>query len=102
MKTIVINLYQFAELNEAAKALAICEHGAFLLSIGQEVEQANGELETEYSDTIEDAEVIESIEANEYLFFKNGEMASVTHFTGKHPRTGQTELKLHGETYNVI
>lgn len=101
MKTVIINLYSLSELSEEAKSKAIAEHASLLLSQGDEMENEAGELETIYRDDIEDSEVIESIEANEYLFFKNGDMARCTNFTGTHKRTGETALFLHGEEYLV-
>ena len=101
MKTVSINLYNFAELSETAKEKAIFEHETFLLSIGQEVENENGEMVTEYPETIDRADVIENIEANEYFFFANGELAAVTKYVGKHPKAGQTELKFAGEIYTI-
>lgn len=43
-----------------------------------------------------DADIIESIEINEYYFFANGEMANVTKFVGNHPKSGTTELNFAG------
>ena len=101
MKTVSINLYSFNELSNEAKEKAIFEHADFLQSIGQEVENEAGELVTEYADEIDRAEVIDSIECNEYLFFADGDMAHCVTYTGKHPRTGETEFKFHGQTITI-
>ena len=48
-----------------------------------------------------DEGVIDSIEANEYLFFENGEIANVTYYCGKHPLAGETHLKMAGHDYKI-
>lgn len=101
MKTAKINLYNFSELSEEAKQKAISEHEDFLLSIGQQEENEQGQLVTVYAETMEESEVIESIEANEYLFFADGDMAQYTTYTGKHKKAGQSELKFAGEIYSI-
>jgi len=102
MKKATINLYEYSELNSKAKERAISEHEAFLLSIGNEFENENGELVREYPNEIDIIGVIESIEINEYLFYSDGELASVTHYCGKHPKAGIIELKLGSDIYSVI
>ena len=101
MKTAKINLYNFSELSERARQKAISEHEYFLLTIGQEEENEQGELVTVYAESIEESAVIESIEINEYLFFANGDMAQYTTYTGKHEKAGQSELKFAGEIYSI-
>jgi len=101
MKKVTINIYEYSELNSKAKERAISEHEAFLLSIGNEFENENGEIVREYPNEIELTEVIDSIEANEYLFYSDGDLANVTHYCGKHPKSGITELKLGTEIYQV-
>lgn len=97
MKTIKINLYTFAELSEEARKEAINDAIIFLDSEPEEYEDENGEMKSEYIDhTEEDAE--DFINANEYLFFKNGEQAHTITYCGNHPRKGESELKLFGET----
>jgi len=97
-----INLYQFEELNEEAKEKAISEHEGFLLSVGQQVENENGELVTEYSEEIERETVIESILINEYYFFNDGELAWICHYVDNHPtKAGITEFKFHGQTIEI-
>ena len=97
MKTAKINLYQFSELSEEAKQKAIFEHENFLLSIGIEQEDEEGETAIEYPEEITDSEVIESIEANEYYFFASGELADVVQYCGEHPESGKTEFNFYGE-----
>lgn len=55
-------------------------------------------LQNEYEYLISDEAIKEILIINEYLYFKSGEMAHVTQYTGKHERAGETEVKIHGET----
>ena len=100
MKSVQINLYSFAELSEKAKQFAINEHGDFLESLGNDLEDENGEIYRDYSRPT-DADIIEGIEANSYLYFANGEMASITHYCGGHAKAGITEFKFHGEIIDI-
>lgn len=87
MKTVTINLYSFNELNEDAKELAIQEHANFLVNandFGSVDELGQTEEFTE-------DEVIENIEANDYLFYYDGELAHCTTYT----KTGITEFHFH-------
>lgn len=43
----------------------------------------------------------ETIEANEYFFFADGELANCTTYTGQHEKAGTTELNFHGEIYEL-
>lgn len=100
MKTATINLYQFNELSNEAKENAITGHENFLLSIGQEEENEDGQLVTVYYDEIDRGDVVNSIEANEYYFFADGEMAHCTTYTGGE-KTGTTEFKFKGTTQTI-
>ena len=98
MKTVSINLYSFSELNDAAKNRAIDEHRDFMQSLPDQYLDEHGELVFEYADyTI--AEVIDSIEANKYLFFADGTLADTVQYVGKHPKVGISELTFYGEIY---
>lgn len=92
-----ISLYSFAELSEQAKRKAISEHEDFLLSVGEESENEDGEMVTEYPEEIEESVVIEHIEINEYLFFEDGNLAHCVTYTGGHKKAGTTELFFHGQ-----
>ena len=92
MKKVTINLYEFNELNEKAKTLAISEHYDFLCSIGQWDEENDNEA---------DECIKENIEANDYLFYSDGELADVTQYCGKHEKAGLIELKLGNDIYQV-
>lgn len=98
MRTIKINLYRFEELIEEAKERAINEALNFLDSEPVEYETENGEMKSEYLDHTEE-EAEDFIKANEYLFFADGEQAHTITYCGTHPRTGESELNLFGETY---
>ena len=100
MKTIKINLYRFEELIEEAKERAINEALNFLDSEPVEYETESGEMKSEYFDHTEE-EAEDFINANEYLFFANGEQANTITYCGAHPRAGESELKLFGETFKL-
>lgn len=100
MKQVTINLYSFAELSEQAKERAISEHGIFLDSLPLEYEDESGKFKVEYHEHSEE-EIIDSINANEYIFFADGEIASCVTYTGGHPKAGKTELKFAGEIYTL-
>ena len=100
MITVKINLYKFSELCEVSKTNAIISHGEFLSSIPMEFEDEDGEMVEEYEEHSK-KDIIESIEMNDYIFFYNGNLAPCTTYTGKHEKSGITELKLHGEIYEI-
>ncbi len=102
MRTIRIKLYKFDELSEAAKKLAINDHANFMSNMPEEFENEEGEMEEEYVDyTDNDADVIDNIKANEYIFFQDGKLAHCTTYTGKHIKAGKTEFHFHGKTYDI-
>ncbi len=90
MQKAIIKLYEIQELGEKAKRKAIEEHRTFLLSVmckddfitgdpaydtPEEVEKA---FAAEYSYyLLNDTPIIENIEANEYLFYKSGDLANL-------------------------
>jgi len=100
MKTATIKIYEFKELGNISKDSAIMEHGIFLDSLPVEFEDENGNLKEEYIEHTEN-DIIESIEANEYLFFYDGSMASCVTYCGQHPKKGVTELNFKGEIYTL-
>ena len=100
MKTVSINLYSFSELNDNAKNRAIDEHRDFMQSIPHEYQNEHGELVFECTKYTK-AEVIDNIEANEYLFFANGILADTVKYVGKHPKAGTSELNFFGEIYTL-
>lgn len=116
MKTanIAINLYSFEELSEKAQNRAIREHRDFLLSVMQPEdfisgdseydtpEQLSEQYDNEYNYVLSnDAPVVESIEANEYLFYADGAIANCTTYCGNHPLSGMTVLRVFGKEYRI-
>ena len=97
MTQVKISLYSFAELSDKAKQRAINEHMNFLLSEGYQEENEAGEFVTVYRNEMEEDEVIENIELNEYLFFEDGKLAHCVTYTGGHEKAGTTELFFHGQ-----
>lgn len=100
MKQALINLYQFSELSEESKKIAIETHKDFLDNHPQDFEEEDGKIELIYVEHTEE-EVIESIEINDYYFFKDGEMADVVKYTGQHPKSGIVELVFHGQIIEI-
>lgn len=93
---IEIELYEYDELNEKAKEKAFEEHQDFLSEIVEDWKNIlllNGE---EFKSYIDD-----SIKANAYLFFENGEMANTTTYTDNHEKAGTRELNFHGVFYKI-
>lgn len=92
MKQVTIDLYLFSELDKEARQKAISDHIVFMEQSRQEWEK-DDEFTPEYAE--------ENIEINEYLFFKDGELAHCTTYTGGHEKTGITEFHFHGRDYNI-
>lgn len=112
MIDITIHVYTFAELDEKAKRNAIEEHRSFLLDvlipdyIDGVTDWNDPEKMDIYNQEYEhiqdhDDPVIESIESNEYLFYRNGDFCNAVTYTERHPRAGQTDITIHGETFTI-
>ena len=97
---ITIKLYPFSELNEKAKRKAIEAHREFELNIIELNDFENGIIEYDYYAT-NDEPIIESIEANDYLFFENGELAHTVRYCGNHPLAGETHFIYNGTDYVI-
>ena len=90
MKTITIevDLYEYDELTHESQIKAINEHGDFLNQIGDEPPT--------------EEEVIESIKINEYLFYKDGDLAHMCQYSEDHPtKPGVLEFIFQDKTYLV-
>ena len=111
---ITIKLYSFSELGEKAKRKAIEEHRAFMLSLMALDDFITGiaeydtpeELQKTYKAQYDyylmnDEPIIENIEANDYLFFENGELAHIVHYCGNHPLAGETHFIFNGKDYII-
>lgn len=103
MKTVTLNLLSISELNKEAKNIAIEQHRDFLVESYRDdmFDDSFNMTRSKYTKSLTKQEVIEDIEANEYLYFPNGEMANITYYCGKHEKAGQTELKLFGAIYSI-
>lgn len=86
--TKIIGIYKFDELNNDAKAKAIDDHRTFLLSIMEVNDFISGDPNYDTPESLQDMydieydyisfndePVIESIEANDYDFYENGDIA---------------------------
>lgn len=98
MLQVTINLYSFRDLSKDVQQLVIEYHRNFLESMPVSIEDENGNLVDEF-EQYTDEDTIDAIEANGYIYFKDGELASCTTYTGKHKKSGITEFRLHGDTY---
>lgn len=111
---ITVNLYSFDELSEDAKQYAIDDHRRFLLDIMRPEDFISGDPEYDTPEMLRDAynseydyyeknddPIIESIEANEYLFYKSGELAHTTYFYAG-PREGEEVLHYQGKEYRIV
>lgn len=109
-----ITLYQLNELDEKARGKAIEEHRHFQLERMQPEDFISGDPEYDTPEKLketyaaeynyylfEDEPIIENIEANEYLYFADGSMASVTQYCGKHPLSGKTFFTFQGVEYDI-
>lgn len=70
----------------------------FLKSI---LENYHKTLASEYDYRTGEEAIKEAIEANEYLFLENGELAHCTFYTGRHPKAGKEEFHLNGMTFDI-
>lgn len=100
MKQVLINLYEIHELTPKAKERAISDHFNFMCAVGQEVEDDNGGMYTDYSEP-DETEVLDSIEANEYMFYADGDIARCCRYVGEHPKSGTTELIIGTDIYII-
>lgn len=111
---ITIKLYSFSELNEKAKRKAIEAHREFELSIMAPDDFVSGiaeydtpeELQKTYEAEFDyyamnDEPIIENIEANDYLFYENGELAHIVRYCGEHPLSGETHFIFKGADYII-
>jgi hypothetical protein len=97
MQTKVVNLYSFDELSEKAKEKAICDHIEFeIYEIGMREDDEEMNPYWEYAQQMERMQtpwflgqliyekakdmIIDTIKANEYLFFENGELIPVNYY----------------------
>ena len=103
MKKIAINLYELRELSKEAQNRAIAAHKEFMIDTYSDgdFDESFNMTRSKYAKSLIKGDVIENIEANNYLYFANGELASVVEYCGGHPKAGKTEFALNGETYTI-
>ena len=113
IQTIIdLNLYSIDELSGNAKQKAIEDHRTFLLYdmrpedfiSGDPTYDTPDELEKAYNSEYEyysmnDEPIIDSIQANDYLFFIDGSMANVTYHIDKAHNVTKRVLKLFNRNY---
>ncbi len=111
---ITIKLYPFSELSEKAKRKAIEDYREFELSIMRPENFITGIAEYDTPEELQkvyeaqydyyamnDEPIIEIIEANDYLFFENGELAHTIRYCGAHPLSGETHFIFSGVGYLI-
>lgn len=100
MKNIKIDiaLYEFSELDHIARTFALDDMRDFMDSIPLEYENDKGEMISEYVQR-SDAEIIDTIEINEYLYFSDGVQANIIRYVDNHPLAGLSILTLNGQKY---
>jgi len=98
-----ITLYKYEELSPSAQKSVFRKHKEFLVNTYSDdmFDKSYNMTRKKYIKSLTKEEIIENIKINEYLFFKNGKMANVTHFTGKHERSGETIVEYEGEEYSL-
>lgn len=110
---IPMTLYSLDELSEDARQTAIEEHRRFLLDIMRPEDFISGDPEYDTPEQLQEAyesefdyysysddPIVESIEANEYLFFESGELAHAVEYTGGSKR-GQIWFKYQGRDIRI-
>lgn len=111
MKNFTITLYNFNELETDARRRAIEEHRDFMLYTlapsdfisGDPEHDTPEELNAVYNSEYEyilnnDEPITESIEANEYLFYCNGELANTCTYTAGELKN-KTKFVCHGQVF---
>jgi len=111
---ITIKLFSFSELSEKAREKAIEHHRKFWLSVMQPSDFISGEPEYDTPEQLQktyeadfdyyaenDEPIIEIIEANDYLFFENGEQAHIVCYCGDHPLAGETHFIFNGSDFCI-
>ena len=111
---IPVTLYELDELSEGARWSAIESHRQFLLNIMTPDDFISGDPEYDTPEQLREAynseyayyeaaddPIVESIEANEYLFFEDGELAHTVKYVGG-PKDGKAYFKTRsGKEYRI-
>jgi len=103
MKRVTINLFEINELSKEKKDFAIDEHKEFLVSIYQDddFDESFNMTRSKYSKSLRKMDIVESIEANDYLFFEDGSLAKTVQYVEKHPRAGEHMFEFMGSEYPI-
>ena len=101
MKKVTINVYELKELDKHIQNMLIDEHRDFLISIYSDdmFDESFNMTRSKYAKTLTKSKIIKDIEANEYLYFKNGDLVQYVEYTNSHPKAGKRELTLNSEVY---
>ena len=99
MKKVTIKIYTIRELSQKSRSFAVSDHRDFMLSVyrDDDWDESIGMTYSKYEKTLRNKDLIENIEANEYLFFANGELANATLYCGNHLRAGDNVFTFMGE-----
>jgi len=93
---IEVGLYTIDELEENARDKAITEHREFLLGMFDAGEY-DWDIEYDtYKDNLTEEDIIESIDANECLYYIDGTTPHTIRYMGKHERAGEHVLLVDG------
>ena len=96
---IEVGLYNIDELEEDVRDKVLSEHRDFLLSMFDAGEYDwDMDYET-YRDNLTEEDIIENINANEYLYYVDGTMAYTIRYTGKHERAGERVFLVNGTVH---
>ena len=98
-----ITLYNFEELDFFSKERALADHRQFMI---ETLSESDFDFPGDYDSSIAEIEinneyVIENIQANEYWYFMDGDIAPTVKYTGKHAKKGITEFMFYGNTYQI-
>lgn len=98
---IKLELFSINELEKDSKRKAIDSHRDFLIDTysDEDFDSSFNMTRSKYKKSLTNSYVIEEIEANDYLYFKDGELADTIQYTGKHERSGEHVLTFNNEEY---
>lgn len=103
MKTVKveIELFELSELSEEVRETVLNDRCYFLSSSYTDDDiELYGSIK-EYWNSLTKDSIIESIEMNEYLFYKDGSLANVVNYCGEHERAGETVLTFQDKEYII-
>lgn len=103
MKLVTIELFSINELAKECKNKAIQDHKIFMLDTydNDMFDESFNMTKSKYAKSLTKSEIIEDIEANEYLYFSNGELAPTIQYCGKHIRAGEHVFNFKDKEYLI-